>query len=230
MVRTPESAIFAAEHQYTCPKGLCLGETRQWYGLPPDADDDDKNGIVDGSCAFQEWLSIPASYKHVIADPMAIPRGALVFWACVRHKWGHIALALGDGKARTTWGTVVLTLNISYINTRGYTLLGWTDYLCDTPIEGIKPVAPKEDILMKLPTLKWSKQSTKVDQWTKVVQGLLQAHGYYLMFKIDGRRGSGSVKEFARFQINHNCGDGKGNADKIVGPKSWESLLTGKKW
>ena len=229
MARTPERAILEAEKTTKWRAGWCLNVVRTMYGLPPDTDDDNRDGVVDGLYAYQQWLSIPASHKHPTADPAMIPRGSLVFFSS--GKMGHVAIGLGGGRCRGTWNDQVLTHTIAYIVTRGYTLLGWTDYLSDTTIAGIKPVTPLEEDEMKMPpALDWRRKSRKVDPWTSTVQGLMQARGFYLKYKIDGKRGAGSIAEFARFQIAYNCGDSHGHADKLVGDKSWESLIFGRKW
>lgn len=61
------------------------------------------------------------------------------------------------------------------------------------------------------------------------IQGLLQAAGLYQNFKVDNISGPGTYTEFGKFQVAFNCGT-NGKPDYVCGPKSWESLLTGKKW
>lgn len=82
-----------------------------------------------------------------------------------------------------------------------------------------------------LPRLDWRQQALQFDPMTERVQSLLAAAECYPKTSlIDGKRGPVSINGLETFQIRYNCGDGKGNADLIIGDRTWESLLTGKKW
>ena len=96
--------------------------------------------------------------------------------------------------------------------------------------EHAAPAAETGDIMAALPRLNWTKTTKGADPWTRTVQGLLQARGHYLRGRIDGIRGDRSIAALASFQVATNSGNGRGGADKIIAAKTWESLLTGRKW
>jgi len=104
----------------------------------------------------------------------------------------------------------------------------------------VNPTVPKpstnqsqEDTIMsKLPTLDWRvRKSTKQGVSHARFQALLQVMGYNIgAAGADQIPGAMSQAAARQFQIDHNCGDGRGGADLVLGSKSWESALTGKKW
>lgn len=111
----------------------------------------------------------------------------------------------------------------------------WNDFL--NLVKGVvtppakPPVAPpkKENLMAELPVLDWRKQNTAYDAMTERVQGLLAAADCYTD-RLDGRRGPKSLAALRTFQIRSNSGDGRGGADMFIGPRTWESLLLGKRW
>lgn len=82
--------------------------------------------------------------------------------------------------------------------------------------------------MAKLVTVKLTK-STTYNRNVARIQGLLQAAGYYQAYKVDGICGAGTLSAGDQFQVDYRCGT-NGKADRFFGAKSWESLLTGKKW
>lgn len=110
-------------------------------------------------------------------------------------------------------------------------LVGTGDASVITPKPPTKPKPPTITggfDMATLPTIPVRNTGARAQMFGRI-QGLLQAAGYYLKYRIDDISGPGMEREFARFQVDHNCGDGKGHADNSCGPGSWESLLTGKK-
>lgn len=85
-----------------------------------------------------------------------------------------------------------------------------------------------------LPTVtlvKSSKRPANAEQ-IETIQALMQARGFYLGFKIDGVPGNGTLGSYDAFQVAFHCGGGANGRvpDRVNGARSWESLLTGKKW
>lgn len=115
--------------------------------------------------------------------------------------------------------------------------LDWNGFLAlvngaTVPPHNPEPPAPPKkgtDVMSKLPTLNWSAQVSQYDPMTERVQALLKAADCYTG-ALDGRRGPLSLAGLRRFQILHNCGNGRGGADMSIGPKNWQSLLLGTKW
>lgn len=102
-----------------------------------------------------------------------------------------------------------------------------------TPTTNPKPTtkpAPSGGFSMaSLPRLVWTSNSTNKNEYDGRVQGLLAAAGVDPGM-LDDYAGPFSRAALAVFQRMTNSGDGKGNADYFVGAKTWESLLTGKRW
>ena len=80
-----------------------------------------------------------------------------------------------------------------------------------------------------LPNLDWRKQNATYSADDARVQGLLAADGTYTG-KIDGLRGPKSVAALDASQIKHNCGGPGKTPDRLIGLKTWGSLLSGKVW
>lgn len=100
-----------------------------------------------------------------------------------------------------------------------------------TPTNPPPPIPSGGFDMTKLPSLDWRAHAPQFDPMTERVQSLLAAAECYPKTAlIDGRRGPVSLDGLARFQVRYNCGDGHGHADLKIGPNTWESLLTGKKW
>ena len=177
MARNAEEAITLAETTHTWRAGWCLNFVRTMFGLPADTDDDNHDGIIDGLYAYQQWRSVPTNHKHATSDPLTVPRGACVFFTTSAHTMGHVAIGLGGGLCRGTWGNQVLTHDIAYILSHGYRLLGWTDWLSDHQINGL--TYPEEDLMAKLPTIDLRNAATKYVNGVAVgrLQGLLMANG-----------------------------------------------------
>lgn len=118
-------------------------------------------------------------------------------------------------------------------------LLGWGAFLelCASGSVPTPPAAPPTnpaspskgtDVMSKLPNLDWRTQRTSYDAMDERVQALLKADDNY-SGALDGRRGPISVAGMRSFQAEHRCG-GAAGPDLLVGPKTWESLLTGRVW
>ncbi len=92
------------------------------------------------------------------------------------------------------------------------------------------PTAPEEDdIMAKLPLLDWRTQHHAYDADAARAQALLKVAGHYDGL-LDGKAESRSQAGLAAFQVAHHCGGADGRADLLAGPRTWESLLTGKVW
>lgn len=101
-----------------------------------------------------------------------------------------------------------------------------------SPRPPASPAPDREDYNMDRLDLRNAHRSTvrgrHMDQW----QALLMAAGYGPAGLVDpktGRpdgKGGAKTREYtAAFQRKHNTGDGKGNADLVVGPASWRAAL-----
>ena len=88
-----------------------------------------------------------------------------------------------------------------------------------------EPTPPEEDFMANLPTIKRGDTGDYVER----MQHLLAAAGYMNpanTANYDGVWGSGTDGAKARFDADH----GLGGSDTSCGPKSWESLMTGRVW
>jgi hypothetical protein len=118
MTRTPEQAIAWALGTQKGYAGMCLYFVRSAFGVP-----------ARYSAARTAWQQ--AARRHPTTDRAAIPRGVPVFLDHPKSTYGHVALALGDGRIRTTNSATGLihTHDITLWQSWGYSLLGWTEDL-----------------------------------------------------------------------------------------------------
>lgn len=94
MVNSPEQAIRECEQQSAHGPRFrpyyCKREVREAYGITQSHSDD----------AAEAWAE--AKHKHPTDDPMAAPRGALLFWTGGSEGYGHVAIAAGHGMMWST--------------------------------------------------------------------------------------------------------------------------------
>ena len=84
--------------------------------------------------------------------------------------------------------------------------------------------------MSKLPVIDLNRTSSQFNPYVERVQALLTAAGDNPASNIDGRNGPLTRKALTAHQKKHNSGNGRGGADLVVGAKTGESLLTGKRW
>lgn len=125
MVNSPEAAIRSCEQQSAHGPRFrpyyCKRECREAYGITQSHSDD----------AAEAWAE--AKHKHPTDDPMAAPRGALLFWTGGSHGYGHVAIAAGNGMM---WSTDIKRLGyfdlapITDVRRKwgpSLTFVGWTE-------------------------------------------------------------------------------------------------------
>lgn len=121
VAQTADEAVHNARRFTSCTPGMCLKYVRTWLGIGSREID-----------AISAWNT--AQHKH--AGDRTPPRGAPVFWRGGSH--GHIALAVGPEKARSTDTTssgLVGTQELSWWGQHwGSDYLGWTEDLNGTAI------------------------------------------------------------------------------------------------
>lgn len=115
--RIPAEAVSAARQSIgsRVEVGLCSHTVGAWYGWGGS-----------GAHAWNLWLSIAPERKH--AGDRNPPAGALVFYA--GGKYGHVALALGDGRIVTTDLPTSGRIGVTELNAPEhawrYTYAGWS--------------------------------------------------------------------------------------------------------
>lgn len=134
MPATPKQAITAARNQSqngpAFGTGLCLQRVRMCFevdALYPDAS--------------AGWRG--AKIKHPTTDPMAAPRGAVLWWTGGSSGHGHVAIATGEGKC---WSTDILRpgyfdfVDIDLIRQKwGLRFEGWSEDINGVRVFGVEP-------------------------------------------------------------------------------------------
>jgi len=130
-VSTGAQAVANANAYHTCRVGMCLAYVHDWLEI----------GSLYPS-AYNAWLN--THYKH--PGDRTPPKGAPVFWRGGSQGYGHIALAVGGTKIRSTdvpGAGRVSTIDLSYIERYwGQTYLGWTEDLNGIMLPYLHTVRP----------------------------------------------------------------------------------------
>src|SRR5262245_22704699 len=126
MVRDAESTATNAELATNNEPGMCL----QWSRNRADI----ASMFPDAATAWKHALDRHKGDR----DP---PRGAMVYWLGGSHGYGHIAVAVGGGKVRSTDAGgrgKVATVSVSWPEQNwGLPYAGWADNVNDVRIPGV---------------------------------------------------------------------------------------------
>lgn len=125
---------------------------------------------------------------------------------------------LRDGRYGMRWAEFI-----------GLVSAGATPVSNPVPVPKPTPQPAQKDVIQMLPNVDWRSQNASHNEMDERIQGLLKAAECY-SGDIDGLRGPKSQAGLAAFQRATNSGDGRGGADLMIGSKTWQSLLLGKRW
>ena len=111
-------------------------------------------------------------------------------------------------------------------------VLAGTTVVVTNPVPAPIPTAPTAGglTMATFPTLNLN--TTSSNQWNPMVERVQALIKYGCDIDpgpIDGHNGPATKRGAAAMQVKYNCGNGRGGADLVLGPKSWESMLLGKK-
>lgn len=115
MVNNAETTARNAEKSTTNEPGYCLQWCRERAAIPAKYPD-----------AATAWKNAERRHK----GDRRPPRGAMVFWTGGSHGYGHIAVSIGEGKARSTdagGSGRVATVNLETWPAWGLAFAGWAD-------------------------------------------------------------------------------------------------------
>lgn len=126
MVRNAEQTARAAEESWSNEPGMCLEWSRERADIGP--------LHPDAAAAWEH-----AHHRH--HGDRNPPRGAMAYWTGGSEGHGHIAVAIGGGKVRSTdadgWGNV-WTVDVGWPEREwGLTYAGWADNVNDEVIPGV---------------------------------------------------------------------------------------------
>jgi hypothetical protein len=114
-LRRPKDSVRAARRWTKCRVGMCLSTVQEWLG-----------GVHGIPWAEAAWRASKQKHRGDRNAPAGVP----VFWHNPRSKYGHIALAIGNKRCRTTdWPSRgrVGECGIDELSRRwGLQYLGWT--------------------------------------------------------------------------------------------------------
>lgn len=80
-----------------------------------------------------------------------------------------------------------------------------------------------------LPNVNLNTKSSQYNPMVERIQALITYGCDIDCGPIDGKNGAKTKRGAAAMQVKYNCGNGRGGADLVLGAKSWESMLLGKK-
>lgn len=127
MVRTASEAAEVAEGDTANDPGMCLQQTRIWCDVAA--------YYGDASTAWRYATGRRPGDRHP-------PRGAPVYWVGGSHGYGHVALALGNGKIRSTdagGSGRVATVDLGWVETHwGLPYAGWASSINNVTIPGLE--------------------------------------------------------------------------------------------
>lgn len=148
MVRTAEQTAESAEATASNEPGYCL----KWCRLRADI----PSLYPDAATAWKY-----AHHRH--KGDREPPRGAMVFWLGGSHGYGHIAVAVGNGKVRSTdagGAGRVATVDVGWVEANwGLPFAGWSDNVNDVVIPGVGAEMNEDD---------WKRMEDLVEQvWSE---------------------------------------------------------------
>lgn len=125
-VRNAEQTAQSAEQQTTNDPGMCLQWSRQRANIAA--------LFPDAATAWRNAFNRRAGDRNP-------PRGAMVYWLGGSKGYGHIAVALGNGKVRSTdagGAGKVATRDLGWFEANwGLPYAGWADNVNDVAIPGV---------------------------------------------------------------------------------------------
>jgi peptidoglycan hydrolase-like protein with peptidoglycan-binding domain len=202
----PAKSVTNARKHTTWKAGLCLNFVCQVVT--------DYRGLgVYAPSATHAWQN--AKRRHKTGTP---PKGAFVFWSTSRHQWGHVALALGNGKVRHSWGNVggranVIETTVPWVNSMGYRYLGWSEDLYGQRNIS-SPPPPKPSNPNAYPGHPHSRR--KNPYHTTHVKKIQRKVGA----GVDGKFGPETERKVKAWQKKNKLA-----ADGVVGPLTWSKMF-----
>lgn len=126
MVRNAEQTATSAEQSTSNDPGYCL----QW-----------SRSRADIAAMYPDAATAWRYAHHRHKGDRKPPRGAMVYWLGGSAGYGHIAVALGNGKVRSTDAGgpgVVRTVDVGWVESHwGLPYAGWADNVNDVIIPGV---------------------------------------------------------------------------------------------